>query len=494
MKRLSWNAMISLAGTLAGCAVGPNYRKPHLSPPPSYGEAHAGPTSQPAIPIDLTRWWKTFNDAELNSLIERSVDGNLTLLTAEMRVREARAALGAQWANLFPTVDLSAEATRSKSSGNVGVIQGVAVHPSSHSYPLYQAGFDAGWEIDIFGGTRRAIESAAANVDAMVNARRYALVSLTAEVAHDYVALRGYQRQRDLTYSNLKTQQDSLQLTRSRFKAGLNSDLDVAQAEAQVATTAAEIPTLELNVEQTIHALSLLLGLDPMALADELENVTPIPPSPSEIPVGLPSELLRRRPDVVQAEAQLHQATANIGVAVAELFPKFSLTGSIGQETSAIGLIARSGSTFWSIGPTMSWRVFDSNQLINEVRVANAQQQEALLNYKQTVLQSFSDVEDALVAYAQDQNRTRALADAVAANQRSLDLSNELYVRGLGDFLNVLTAEQGLYTAQNNLAVSQTNVSSDLVQLFKAMGGGWDESDEDQFHKNEDPAKKIVMD
>jgi outer membrane protein, multidrug efflux system len=478
-----------------GCAVGPNYHEPDVKAPKAFGESHAGPTTQPAIALDMTQWWKTFNDAELNSLIDRSVAGNLDLLTAEARVRQARAQLGIERAELFPMVNIDGQATKSRASRNAeanapGFVNS-GFRPESE---LYQAGFDAGWEIDVFGGTRRAIESAKADLYAQVDARRLALVTLMGEVAHDYVALRGFQRQLALTYSNLKSQQDTVSLTQSRFKAGLDSDLDVAEAQANVATTAADIPTLEIQVQQTIHALSILLGEEPMALAAELEKDAPIPPSPTEIPVGLPSDLLRRRPDVMQAERQLAESTANIGVAVANLFPKFSLTGTLGQQTARFGLIARADSTYWSIGPTVTWNVFNANQLVNQVRVSNALQQQALLNYKKTVLQSFGDVEDALVAYAQDQNRTKYLADSVSANQRSVDLSNQLYSRGLGDFLNVLVAERSLYAAQSDLAVSQTNVSSDLVQLYKALGGGWDEKNEDQFHKNEDPGQKIVMD
>jgi multidrug efflux system outer membrane protein len=218
-----------------------------------------------------------------------------------------------------------------------------------------------------------------------------------------------------------------------------------------------------------------------------------MPPIPSEIPVGLPSDLLRRRPDVRQAERLLAESTANIGVAVANLFPKFSLTGSLGQQSSRFGLIARDASSIWSIGPSVSWQLLDYNQLRSQVRVTNAQQQEALYAYRQTVLQSFSDVEDALVAYAEDQVRSRALNDETVANQRAVDLSKQLYQRGLGDFLNVLTAERNLYTAQNDLSVSQSNVATDLVQLYKALGGGWDEKDEENFKKFEDPKIPVTQ-
>jgi NodT family efflux transporter outer membrane factor (OMF) lipoprotein len=480
--------------------VGVDYKKPKTEAPKNFGEGHNGPTTEPANPVDLTHYWKTFNDPELESLVSRAMETNFDVQTAEANVRAARAQLGVEYANMFPTLDANGSYTKSRSSANSlgsggggSSGSGLSAPSISRQRELYDAHFDAGWEIDVFGGTRRSIEAAGADLEAQVNARRFVLVTVTAEVARDYITLRGLQRQLQLTYDNLKTQQDSLDLTRSRFKAGLNSDLDVARAQAQVATTAAEVPLLETQIKQTIHQLSILLGQEPMALAEELGKTQPLPPSPSEVPVGLPSELLRRRPDVRQAERQLEASTARIGVAVSQLFPRFSLTGTLGQQSGKFSLLARSDSTYWAWGPTVSWRVFDANQLINEVRVANAQQQASLINYKRTVLQSFSDVEDALVAYAQDQNRTKSLADAAAANQRAVDLSNQLYSRGLGDFLNVLVAEQTLFTSQTDLAASQTAVDTDLVQLFKALGGGWDEEHEEQYQKHEDPTQKVVM-
>ncbi len=497
-----------LSTAVSGCMVGIDYKKPQTHAPAVFGEAHSGPTTQPQEVVDLTQWWKTFKDPELESLIERAVESNLDLLTAEARVWQARAQLGVERAAFFPTVDVTGQATRSQvsknaasfntgsvTSGTTGTGTGTSIGALSTSRrrELYQAGFDANWELDVFGGERRAIESASASLEAMVDARRNVLVTVTAEVARDYIQLRGLQQQLSLTFNNLKTQQDTLDLTRSRFNAGLTSDLDVARAQAQVATTAAQVPTLEIQIKQTMHAIAILLGQEPMSLAAELGKESPIPPSPSEVPIGLPSELLRRRPDVRQAERQLAASTANIGVAVAQLFPRFSLTGTFGQQSSRLGYIALGSSTFWSFGPAVNWRIFDANQLRDEVRVANAEQEQALLSYQHTVLQSFSDVEDALVAFAQDQNRTRALQDSVSANQRAVDLSNELYKRGLGDFLNVLDAERQLYSAQNDLASSETAVGSDLIQLYKALGGGWDESHEKEFQKHEDPAQKVAM-
>ena len=525
---------------VSGCMVGVDYKQPVTKAPTDYGESHAGPTTRASEPIDLAIWWRSFHDPELNSLINRAIHDNNTLLQAEARVRQARAQLGIEWGNEFPTLFLDGSYTRTQTARSRGVVTGTSAGNTTggtgtttgtggtgtgtgtggttgttttggtgsatggaaggsgtslvsgltghRQNDLYQAGFDAGWEVDVFGGNRRSIEAAEDDLELQVNARRNALVTLTAEVARDYVLLRGYQLQLQFANSNLASERSTLELTRSRFRAGLTSDLDVANAEASVAQTAATIPSLEILIKQSIHVLSILLGDEPMALAAELGKDAPIPPTPSEVPVGLPSELLRRRPDVRQAERQLAENTALIGVAVAQLFPKFSLTGSVGQENSRFGLTARSLSTIWSFGPQVSWQILSYTQLRDQIRVTNAQQAQSLYAYHQVVLQSFADVEDALVAYAQDQVRAKALQDEVNANQRAVDLSTQLYTRGLGDFLNVLTAQRALFTAQNDLAISQSNVATDLVQLYKALGGGWDETDEQQFQKNENPA------
>lgn len=483
-------AIFALAATgslLGGCWVGINYKTPPTTAPARFGES-LPPATQPVA--DLAHYWKSFQDPELDSLIQRAIKSNNTFKMAQTNVRQARAQLGVEIGTEFPTLTANGGISRAQTSRTLSSSFGGSSFAST-SGPrrsnVFQGTLDAGWEIDVFGGNARAIQEAGFNLEAQVDARRYALVTLTAEVAGDYVLLRGFQLQLKLTKDNAKSEQDTLELTKSRFNAGLVSDLDVAQAQASVAETVAEEPALEIQIRQTIHAISILLGEPPMALASELEETKPIPPSPAEVPVGLPSELLRNRPDVMQAERQLAASTANIGVAVANLFPKFSLTGTFGQESGRLGLIARDASSIWSIGPTVSWQILDYNQLQSQVRVTNAQQAEALYAYRQTVLQSFSDVENALVAYAQDQVRTKAINDEVDANQRAVTLSTQLYERGLGDFLNVLTAERSLYSAQSDQAVSQSNVATDLVQLYKALGGGWDPKDEKEYEKFEDP-------
>ena len=339
---------------------------------------------------------------------------------------------------------------------------------------FYQSGFDANWEIDVFGGVRRSVEAADATIEATVEDRRDVLVTLLGEVARNYIDLRGFQRQLAVARANLKTQQDTLELTQVRFQAGLASDLDVAQQEAQVNTTASQIPTLESGLKQAAYALDVLLGSQPGALWGELAKDAEIPSLPPEVLVGLPSDLLRRRPDVRRAERQLAAATAQVGAAMADLFPKFSLTGIAGlQSVSASDWFTR-GSRFWSIGPTISWPVFDAGRIRANIEIRNAQQEQALTQYEKSILSAFQDVETALVNYANEQVRYRSLTDAVAANRRAVTMANELYIRGLNDFLNVLDTQRSLYVTESALTQSQATMATNLVALYKALGGGWE--------------------
>jgi NodT family efflux transporter outer membrane factor (OMF) lipoprotein len=274
--------------------------------------------------------------------------------------------------------------------------------------------------------------------------------------------------------ANLKAQQQTLDLTRIRFQAGLASDLEVAQAEGQLNTTAAQIPTLESFLKQATYRLDFLLGSQPGALWDELAKESPIPALPDEVLVGLPSELLRRRPDIRRAERQLAAATAEIGAATADLFPKFSLTGALGLQSISASDWFSGPSRFWSIGPTIRWPIFDAGRIRGNIAVRNAQQAQALAQYEKTILTAFEDVENSLVSYSREQIRYRALRDAVAANRRAVEMSNELYIRGLVDFLNVLDNQRSLFASESDLAQSQATMATNLVALYKALGGGWE--------------------
>jgi NodT family efflux transporter outer membrane factor (OMF) lipoprotein len=339
---------------------------------------------------------------------------------------------------------------------------------------VYQAGFDASWEIDVFGGKRRAKEAAGAQVAASEFDRRDVLVSLLGEVARNYVELRGYQQRLVIANENIVAQEKTLAITRDRFQKGLASDLDVQQASTVLATTRADVPTLERSIAASIHRLEVLLGQQAGTLETELAQASPIPAQPPLVPVGLPSELLLRRPDIRRAERQLAAATANIGVAKADLFPKFYLTGSAGYESISASDWFAGASRLWSVGPTVQWRIFDAGRIRARVKAQDARQEEALASYEQTVLTAFEEVENGLVAYAKEQTRRRSLQEAVTSSQKSLDTANKLYANGLADFLRVLDAERSLYQAQDALAQSDRTVSANLVSLYKALGGGWE--------------------
>ena len=486
MKSLSigWHGRWVVLAVLAvscGCKVGPDYRPPHINLPTGFVEASTlpsttQPTSGPAEVVDLQHWWESFHDPVLNRLIADGIDSNLDVQLAEARVLEARAILQGNVATLFPTVDSSASYSRSQFSKNAfSNLRGTSV-PGGRS-DLYQAGFDAGWEVDLFGGTRRAIESAQANLQSQVEARRNAMITFLSELARNYMILRGLQQELAIVNSNVAGQKEFLELTRSKFQAGIATDLDVARQEAQVASTESAIPTIRTQIQQAIHRLGVLLGRNPEDLEAQLAPVGALPGGPPVVPPGLPSDLLRRRPDVQQAERQLAAATANIGVATADLFPKLSLTGSFGWQSQQLKSWFSSSSQMWSFGPNLAWRIFDAGQIRANINVQNARQHEALILYSQTVLQALSDVEDALVAYQKEQERRQTLQKSVEANQRSFALARQLNQAGVVDFLNVLTAEQNLFISQDQLSQSNQAVSTNLVALYKALGGGWETFD-----------------
>ncbi len=470
-------ATVALFLLAAGCAVGPNYQRPDTSAPAAWQEGHQnGVDTQPAR---LAHWWKEFNDPLLNSLVERAVNSNLDLRIAEARVREERASLAATASGLWPTVDASGSYSRSRASRNALVFGGGGEGAAFSGglileHDLFQNGFDANWEIDIFGGTRRRVEAAQANLEASVEDRRSVLVTLLGDVAKNYIDLRGLQRRLAVALANLKAQQDTLDLTKVRFDAGLASDFDVAQAEGQVKTTEAQIPTLQSALKQAAYRIDVLLGTQPGSAWDELAKDAPVPALPPKAQVGLPADLLRRRPDIRQAERLLAAATAQVGAATADLYPKFSLTGNIGLQSISASDWFNAQSRFWSIGPTISWPVFDAGRIRANIEIRNAQQEQVLRLYEKSVLTAFEDVENALVNYGNEQTRYRSLLEATAANRRAVDMADSLYTEGLVPFLNVLDAQRTLYSSENDLAQSEANLASNLVALYKALGGGWE--------------------
>ena len=456
---------------LAGCMVGPDFVRPQPDVPATFAEApqHDVAAGAPA------RWWQAFGDPELDALVDRAVAANLDLAVAESRIREARAARRIAAAPLFPTLGGSAGLTRQWQSENAGFVGGGPVGDlGGQPFNLFDAGFDASWEIDVFGGTRRAVEAADADVAASVEQRNDVLLTLIGEVARNYVELRGYQRELAVAKGNVATQEDTLTLTRARYQGGLASDLDVARAEAQVRTTAARLPALDTSIRQSIHRLSVLLGDTPGTLLAELTPPAPIPAAPPGLPDGLPSDLVRRRPDVRRAEQQIAATTARVGVATADLYPRFYLTGAAGLQSLQASDFFEGASKFWSFGPQIQWPIFQGGRIVGNIHVQEEREQQALIGWRQTILGALEEAENAIVAYTRERDRRATLASAVDANQRAVDLAQSLYTRGLTDFLDVLQAQGSLFLTQTELVRSDASVSASLVALNKALGGGWE--------------------
>ena len=457
--------------TLGGCNVGPNFHQPGSMTPRGWVRAVQSnyPTSQPKTtttqPADVATWWRSFNDPLLTSLVERTIAANLDLRQAESRLRQARATLGFTAADEFPTVNTSGGYTRSGNGAR-----------GARDSDLYRAGLDASWEIDVFGGVRRNVEASAADVRAAVEDRRDVQVQVASEVAVDYVALRSYQRQLEIARGNLVLQRRNADLVRRLFNGGngFNSRLDVANADASVAQTASTIPVLERLRRQSIYAIALLMAEEPSALMGELSVPQSIPLAPPEVPIGLPSDLLRRRPDIRRAVDRLHAATARIGVAEADLYPRFSLTGSFAYQSSKPASLLDWSNHFWSVGPAVTWPLFDAGRIRSNIEIQNELELQAVLAYRSTVLTALNDVENSIVAYAQEQEHRAALADAVTANRQAVNLATTLYAQGQTDFLNVLSAQQALFSSEDSLAQSDSAVTTDLIALYKALGGGWE--------------------
>ena len=468
---------------LSGCpAVGPDYEPPKIPVPQQWSETTAGtrPHAEHGNDTQPDKWWKTFNDPVLDKLISDAIASNLDLKLALERVKDARAQRTATIASGLPSLTAKGNASRrfnnssasaSQTGGTNSAIGGIGV--GNQLINIFQMGFDAQWELDFFGGIRRAVESADATVDSEVENSRDVLVTLLGDVARNYIELRANQQLVIITRENLHAQQDTLALTQIRQQAGLASMLEVTQEQAQADTTQAQLPNYETIVKQSIHALSVLLGKEPGALAVRLDQQGAIPAVATNIMItDLPSELLQRRPDIRRAERQLAVANASVGVATAELYPKVNLAAFIGLQNTTITDFTPVGKS-WSTASTLTMPIFNWGKLNANIRSKKAQFEQAFLTYQSTVLSAFKEVEDALIAYTKEQERRKALAQAVEANQLAVKLANERYQRGLTAFLDVLVSQKALYQTQSDLVTSESALSSNMVALYKALGGGW---------------------
>jgi len=476
MNRPGWMIIvICLALLLGGCAsVGPNYQRPVWEAPAQWTESRE--KTGAALGLEEIAWWQAFNDPVLNGLIEQAAESNLDLEQARARIVQARADVTKAGAAFLPSVQATGSVTRTQ--GGTSTITSGSSPPQSLATAagtIFQAGFDASWEIDVFGGTRRSVEAARARLGASVEDLRSTLLTLLGDIAKNYTDLRANQAQMEITRRNLETQQQTLEVTRERFRLGLTTYLDVAQAEAQKAATESNLPSYEAAIKQSIHRLGILLGKEPNALKGKLTTTSPLPSARGVMATGLPSDLLSRRPDLRQVERQLAASSADIGVAKAELYPKFDLTGTLGLQGDNVSKFLKiSSGRYWSVIPGVTWNLFDGGKARATVKNKQAVYEENLAKYHSSFLKALEDVENSLAAYYAEQTKRRILAESVRANQEAVNLAQERYRKGLSNFLDVLTAENSLYTAQSNLSTSEAIILTDLISLYKALGGGWD--------------------
>jgi NodT family efflux transporter outer membrane factor (OMF) lipoprotein len=468
------NVLLGAAVLLSGCTVGPNYRRPVVAVPQTWpAEFSTGSVVGPVI----DDWWKSFHDPELDSLVARAVAANLDLRVAAGRVEEALANRGVARSAALPQITGTVEASHERqiaqgfAPGASG--QGGSLQTAPYQTNLFSGLLDMSWEVDLFGGIRRQMQAAGADLTAQQEDRRDVLVSLLGDVAANYAQVRGYQSRLDIAHRNIAIQEDTVKLTCALVNAGQATERDVAQSEALLDSTKATLPVLDSGLKTALHRLSVLLGLQPAALAGELAASAPLPLAPPEVPVGLPSDLLARRPDIRRAEAQLVTATARVGQARADYFPKFSLTGSAGREATQLHDLTLGLTNVFSIGPSVSLPIFTGGKVRSNVAVQIARMKQAQATYESTVLRAVEETDNALVNFDNERRRRDRLEQVVRASQTALDLAQIQYKAGLADFLTVLDSERTLADNQDQLAQSEVSVLTNLISLYKALGGGW---------------------
>ncbi len=461
-----WLALTAIGLVISGCAVGPDYVKPQTPMPQAWSTTLD--KSLRAEPVDaqgLAAWWRALDDPVMTGLVERATEGNLDRKKALARLQQARAQRAVASAGLFPSLNAGGSVTRSHTSGQAA--------GSSNATTSYRADVDAAWEIDIFGGQRRSVEAADADIGAASEDLNDVLVSLSAEVALNYIEVRTTQARIASAMANLALQEQTYSLEQARHASGLSDALSEQQALSSLESTRAQIPSLNASLEEYMNRLSVLLGETPGALAKTLAEVKPIPSVPPRVVTGVPADAVRNRPDVRKAEQELMAQTARVGVATAELYPKLTLTGTLGTAASSTGDLFRAGGGFWSYGPGISWPIFKAGSLRAAVKVQSALQEQALISYEEAVLTALEEAENAVSAYVKEQARRDSLQLAVRAAQEAEGLAQKKYDAGLTDFDTVLISQRTLTSLQDSLAQSMGSVAGNLVRLYKALGGGW---------------------
>ena len=467
---------------LSACAEGPNFHAPDSQVPADWS-AGAAPAEVDSTPApDLAQWWSSFNDAELNSLVSRAVATNLDAKAAVVRIAQARAQRDIAGADGWPSLSANASGQVNRLSestptgalfSKVGSFPGLSGVSIPNPYDQYQLGLDASWELDLFGRVRRSAEAADADTQASVEDSRAVLVSVLGDVGRSYIDLRGAQVRRQLTQQSIATEAELLDLAAERRRAGLSSEVDIANAAAALSSAQAQLPALDGDISTDINALSKLLAAPPGALRAELATDAPALSAPSAPMIGLPADLARRRPDIREAEARLHAATARVGVAVADLYPRITLSADGGYQAQSLAQLTDWASRFLVAGPTVELPIFDAGRRRATVRLQTAEAQGAAIDYRATVLTALNEVEDALATYGADQARQAALASTVAHDRDAVELARQRYASGIADDIGVLDAQRNLEQNQLASAEAAAAVSGDLVTLYRSLGGGW---------------------
>ena len=464
---------VSTAIVLTGCVLGPAHQVPAIDVDDAWHTTERAESAVTTSAPVQTEWWQAIGDSVLTGLVKKAAIHNLDLRLAEASIREARALRRAQAAGYYPDINVGAAARREGLSENAGMPTGAGFGiPVDRDY--YEAGFDASWEPDVFGRVRRSVEAADARLVASVENRADILMSVMAEVARSYIELRGAQRRMTITEENIELQRKTVTIVRQRHDAGDASNFELTRAEAQLRVTEATLPNLTADIRASAHRVAVLTGQEPQTLFDSLLAQEPLPAPPDIVPVGLRSDILRRRPDVRQAERVLAAETADIGVATAELFPRFFLTGGAAQQALSFGDLFDASSTAWSLGALMQWPVFRGGEIRARIDAEAVQAEAAALRYEKTVLVALEDAETALARYGQELETRRRLEHAVASNERAVRLARQRYELGEDNILAVVDAERELNLVANDLVRSETRTVTHLVSLYKALGGGWE--------------------
>jgi NodT family efflux transporter outer membrane factor (OMF) lipoprotein len=460
---------------LAGCTVGPDYTPPSISTPPAFASPSASETSADQAlkvaqdPAETARWWERLNDPTLTTLIETALARNNDVRLAVARLDESRALLGLSRASELPSVDADAGMERSRPSENTG-----GPKFQIEEDDLYRAGLGATWELDFFGRVRRGVEAARADLQAAEASIDDARVLVAAGVANAYAELRAAQQRLAVARRAVEVRTQSLELAKARANAGLSADLDVAQAEAEVQLRLASIPGFEATIAQRANQLAVLLGGSSAELLQQLASPGSIPTAPPTIAVGIPADLLTRRPDLRRAERQVAAATARIGVATGDLYPRFSLGGNFAMRAANPGDLYDLDSRAYSFGPSMTWSVFNNGRVRANIDAADARTRQAIISYEQAVLSAIRDAEDSIIGLVKEQSRRAALRRAVDADVRAVELATSLYRSGLTDMSSVLENQRRLYEAEDQLVVSELAVVQNVIASYRALGGGWE--------------------